>query len=367
MSFLGSIFGGGSSDQAYNPVQNQNVSVDPAILAQQQQFAQQLQQQASGQGPSVADQQLKQALQQQQNSAAATAAGARGVNPGLALRQAQMQQGQNQAQAAQSGAIARAGEALGAEQQLGGTLSGMQQQNLGAQQANQQANLAAQAATRQAGQEQNKQQGSIISGIGSMLGSAAMMMNQGGQVKNYDDGGSVSSGSGPASIIGKMLSAGSQQQSPPSGQAPMSSASTFGQGMGHLLAKFGQSSDPTPGTTAGYGINTTAINPNAKEGDYASLAKGGKVPAMVSPGEIKIPPEKAKRAETAAQYAAYAARTGKKIPGKAKVSGDSLENDTVPMNLDEGSIVVPRSKSKKPEDAAAFVKALLASQRGKKS
>lgn len=58
---------------------------------------------------------------------------------------------------------------------------------------------------------------------------------------------------------------------------------------------------------------------------------------------------------------------GKKVPGKAKVDGDSLKNDTVPALLSPGEIVVPRTAAKDPEKAAAFAKSVaMRSSRKKK-
>lgn len=101
------------------------------------------------------------------------------------------------------------------------------------------------------------------------------------------------------------------------------------------------------------------INPNAANGDWANLAKGGAVPAMVSPGEVYLSPEKVdKVAEGKASPL-----DGEKIKGKAKVKGDSLKNDTVPKTLEEGGIVLPRSvtESKHPHWAAhKFVQQIMA-------
>jgi hypothetical protein len=49
---------------------------------------------------------------------------------------------------------------------------------------------------------------------------------------------------------------------------------------------------------------------------------------------------------------------GSVVPGKAKVDGDSYDNDTVPALLSPGEIVVPRSAAKDPEKAAAFAKSV---------
>jgi hypothetical protein len=53
------------------------------------------------------------------------------------------------------------------------------------------------------------------------------------------------------------------------------------------------------------------------------------------------------------------ASKGGHIPGKAKVEGDSEENDTVPAMLSPGEIVVPRSHAKDPEKAKQFIDHLM--------
>ncbi len=86
----------------------------------------------------------------------------------------------------------------------------------------------------------------------------------------------------------------------------------------------------------------------------AAMSRGGNVPAMVSPGEIYLSPEEASSPEKAAKSAKKKEMKGEKIPGKAKVKGDSLKNDTVSKNLEEGGIVIPRSHSEDPNLAASF-------------
>jgi hypothetical protein len=96
------------------------------------------------------------------------------------------------------------------------------------------------------------------------------------------------------------------------------------------------------------------------------FAEGGKVPAMVSPGEKYLPPQEVKKV-AAGQKEPH--KAGVKIPGQAKVAGDSLKNDTVPMTLEEGGIVIPRSvmNSKDPaEQARKFVAAVLAKKQSKR-
>jgi hypothetical protein len=70
--------------------------------------------------------------------------------------------------------------------------------------------------------------------------------------------------------------------------------------------------------------------------------------------------------------APFTAAKGKKVPGEAKVKGDSLKNDTVPAMLSPGEIVLPRHVTQAPDApqrAAAFVQAIQAKQglkRGKR-
>lgn len=88
------------------------------------------------------------------------------------------------------------------------------------------------------------------------------------------------------------------------------------------------------------------------------MAKGGKVPALLSPGEAYVPPHKVNEVAKGKDPR----QAGEIIPGKAKVKGDSLKNDTVLAQLDEGGIVIPRSimNSKNPaKEASKFVAAIL--------
>lgn len=109
-------------------------------------------------------------------------------------------------------------------------------------------------------------------------------------------------------------------------------------------------------------------DPNGAIGDIlqdimSHLAKGGrimKVPAMLSPDEIYLTPAKAR----AVADGKASPMTGKRVPGKAKVPGDSLKNDVVPAKLEPGGVVIPRSKAKPGDEdrAAKFVAAVLSRQ-----
>lgn len=96
-----------------------------------------------------------------------------------------------------------------------------------------------------------------------------------------------------------------------------------------------------------------------------ALAKGGRVPALVSPGERYLPPKEVEKVAKGKDPL----KAGEKIPGKAKVKGNSYKNDTVPKTLEEGGIVLPKSimESKHPHwEAHKFVSAILAKQGLKK-
>lgn len=94
------------------------------------------------------------------------------------------------------------------------------------------------------------------------------------------------------------------------------------------------------------GSNLSKILPIAMKLAPLLLARGGnvndkpnaKVPAKVSPGEIYLNPKDVKKVAEGKE----SPMSGKKIPGKAKVKGDSYANDTVNANLDAGGIVIPR-------------------------
>lgn len=97
-----------------------------------------------------------------------------------------------------------------------------------------------------------------------------------------------------------------------------------------------------------------------------AAAEGGKVPALVSPGEVYLD----RGAVEKVAKGADPIKSGEKIPGDAKVKGDknSYANDTVPKTLEEGGIILPRSvtQSKNPHWAAhKFVSQLMAKNGGK--
>ena len=105
--------------------QNKGFSNLSDTYGQQKSFAAMLQDAAAGTGgPTLAEQQLKDATARNNANAAGFAAGAKGLNPALAARQALMAQAGNNQQAAGQAVQTRMQEQQAARAQLGGALAG---------------------------------------------------------------------------------------------------------------------------------------------------------------------------------------------------------------------------------------------------
>jgi hypothetical protein len=240
---------------------------------------------------------------------------------------------QTQQQAAGQAAALQAQQQLGAIQGAGNLATTQVGQQMGAQNAATQAQLeqqqqlqAANTAYSQqqaqlAGQQiagQQKLTGGIIGGAMQGIG-AALGMADGGQVPETRSAGTVigsffdKMGQGIAGIDDQ----GKEQQNP------------FSAGFQKLGKGLNQAMKPTP---------ITPINISAQ-----AIAQGGSV------GD--------------------ALKAGGKVPGHAKVAGDSYENDQVHAMLSPGEIVIPRSvaQSANPVDGAARFVAAMQAKKGKKS
>ncbi len=170
-------------------------------------------------------------------------------------------------------------------------------------------------------------------------------MSQGGMVHKYADGGPVSAlgqfyaGNNSANGNGAMYVA--------SPNAPLA------------IAQF----QPQP-QQAPEGLNDKQINAGASALGSANIAPSGAADRYTS--EPNSPIEEEKGGGGGAMKIAklaMAASQGAVVPGKAKVKGDSLKNDTVPAVLSPGEIVIPRSIAQgkdAPKRAAEFVAKVLA-------
>lgn len=453
MSFLSSDLGGQASTPSLLQASNQGQINNE--IASQNALAQQLQTQAAGGGPNPAAQQLKNAVAQNAASNSALAASQRGINPGLAARNA-MEANANQNQQA-AGTAAQLGQqqALNAQQQLGGLLNTQVGQGLQASQAQGQidANIAQSNA-----QNAQSASGGLLGSVGSILGLA-----DGGDVSssptdtaipppipfqpsqpssgNSKSGGGGGGGLGALAALAFLANGGEilrrkfadgNNYIPPAlapGAALPAATNPFAQnmfGLGKSKAAPASAAAPVPAgmpatvqggpalgavptgsvngpqapqsfigkALSGLGskLGSAATNTGQKLGnlgssivqepgkiasdignlfkgspDTTAMAKGGKVPALVSPGERYLPPSEVKKVEKGEKSPMKA---GERIPGKPKVDGavNSYANDTVKKTLKEGGVVLPRNvtlSSDAEKKAIAFMDALKAKRKDK--
>lgn len=264
---------------------------------------------AAGQGPNPAQAMLAQATGANTANQAALMAGQRGAgaNTGLIARQAAQQGAANQQAAVGQGATMQANQALNALNMQGG---------LATQQVGQQANATG-AYNQFAQNEQNNLLNAATQHNNAM--NSANSINAGTANANATATGNLISNIGGAA--GSVMGLANGGQVPP--HAPQSSVANY----------------------------------------FHKMAAGGMVPAMVSPGEVYVPPKNVAKVAAGADPRSQ----GEVIPGKAKVKGDSFKNDTVPKNLAEGGFMIPKSIMESDDvakKAAAFVAAHLA-KRGK--
>lgn len=394
------------STQAYNASQdalNQQAAFMNALKAQngiqnQSDVYNQMQGVANGTGPNPAAAMLANSTGANVANQAALMAGQRGVgaNPALLARQAAMQGANIQQNAAGQGAAMQANQSLNAMNAAGniagqqvGNLAGATQGYNQAAQSEQQNLLGSIAALNNAstgsqnsvnsanGQVANTVAGSQMkAGYGAINGAATgMAMAKGGVVPRYADGGAVAPKSKAAGFL--YGSAPSSEGGGPSVNAmgqPMNNGkgddieSTAGNNLGAAahngmasLFTSNPSVDPDMGSATAMSGGPMEMMEAAGPEAAMMAAKGGKVPAMLSPGEKYLDP---RQARDVAKGKANPME-GKTVPGQAKVKGDSLKNDTVPAKLDPGGVVIPRHvmQSDDPaKNAAAFVAAVLKKQ-----
>ncbi len=418
--FGGALSGMGGGPSAEQLQFNQQVNNQNALRGRMQGFEGQLQNQAQGGGPSVSTTMLKNAQQQNAANANGLAASQRGVNPGMALRQAlQSNAGANQ-QAQATGVAARQQEQLNAQSMLGqnqGQQAGLlnAQVGQGLQASLGQGQIAAQTANANAGRAQSAA-GGLAGGLAGAFGLA-----EGGEVPNIPAfvlNNNPEDSANPFALKGeKKTKSNALQPAPQSGVRPIISTggmtsnvagpmtqqqagpqSFIGKALSNVASIPGKILGGVENTVQGFGneVNRTGQDlksmfagspqsrPDAQSMVYAhpgqgpingqsgdlviAKANGGLVPAMVSPGERYLPPSEVKKVEKGEKSPMKA---GEKIPGKPKVGGatNSYSNDTVHKKLKEGGIVLPRTVTMSPDaekKAMAFMKALQA-KRGNKA
>lgn len=412
MSVISSLFGAQNSYTPTKPVNKFNATspvqggtmqqansqaaggAGPAsgTIGRQNMLSDQLTAAANGQGPSPAQEMLKQQTSQNINTAAGQAASSRGVNPALAMRSAVDSASTANQGAAGQAATLKANEQIAARQQLGQNLSATGGMQLGQQQAGTgllgtaggldlgaqgiNANVAGQNASLDLGTQQLAAgisgqnaginagvAGGILNGVG---GVAAMGFDEGGAVptdpvhaylhqlhqpaQNLAEGGAADFNPEAAEGIPNTADALIVGQNPgPSATAPKPAGAN-------------------PISSVGAGFTQGAQQGQQAEDRFASMhlagtgsiyAHGGAVPARVSPGEVVVPPKVANSPAKAAQLVAHGQN---KVPGQAAVPGDSPANDTVHARLRPGSVVIPRSITQGPnaaKEAASFVQSVM--------
>ncbi len=379
MSFVSNLIGANNGYQANSgagPGSTAQQATDQTnftnVQGNQSDLAKQLLAQSQGQGPNIANLQLQQATNQNNQQGAAAIASQRGMNPALAARIIANQTATNNQNAAGQSGVLRAQQQLAAQQGLAnvyGQQAGESEANLGRLT---QAQTAATSTNAGIAQSNANQNGSIAGGL---LGGAASFLAaaHGGEIESPDkhlERLLISIGSkvhpvhlaGGGDIFGGMTDVGGGTFGPAFSAAYKPQAKKASDPL--LGATDIQSADPVIGNSGVSGLpgaaTSNAINPLETNQTFIA-AHGGLVPAMISPGERVIPPHLVEAVRSGKKKASEVAP---KVPGKAKKKGDSLENDTVPAKLAEGSVVVKRTKADNDADVREF---LLAIQKEKAS
>lgn len=338
-------------------------------LGHQNEVYNQLNNIANGTGPNPAQAALNQNTSANIANQAALMASQRGsaANAGMIARQAAQQGGALQQQAVGQEATLQANQSLSAINQMGGiagqqaaqqaqatgayTSAAQNQENmlLSNLNAQNQARVAQAGQTNQMNAANSATTGALVGNLAGAAGAAAMLA-QGGVVAATKSIPDVTDG--PTSHFGQYAQA--QSGSISTSNNPNAAKNTFNDVMSMSNAIGSSAQTPSAIGSAGPGFKPAMPS--------ASLAKGGKVPALVSPGERYLSPTEAKEV---AKGDKSAMTTGEKIPGKPKVGGakNDYANDTVPKMLETGGIVIPRSVTQAKDaekKAIAFVQAVFA-------
>lgn len=425
---LGGIFGGNGQNSGMfglGQYRTDPYSVNRGAFApdaNEQQYTQQLQNNAYGQGPSPAQLQMQQGLQQATAQSQALAASQRGISPALAARYAAQNQAGMSQNVAQNTGIMRAQEQLNSMNQLGQELQSQRTGRMGLENLQSGNFNYAQGLNEQAYGSAAGHRASAGGGIMSAIGMAAM--NKGGQVQKMADGGMPA----PEFYNHTPPLPGMPDDSAQEGKDQKNAQS----GAGQFLSKFGGGG--ASGGSGGAGGFSGGSMPSAmaKGGQVQRLSFGGmsgiegpgwgnvsmnqfaqpqpaqqvypqqqNYPGAVAPAKqgmqttaaptgfqggkmqspLSMPMQKQPQnpfasignigsgnggilgRQVGGMFGAMSMETGGTVPGQAKVKGDSLKNDKVPAMLSPKEIVLPRSITMSPdapEKAKAFVAAIMA-------
>lgn len=379
---------------AYTPGATEGLGTQEALTGE-------LQGVVSGAGPNAAQTALNANTATNVANTAALQAGQRGAsgNVGLIARQAAQQGAVTQQAAVGEAATLQAQQAIAAQQQLQGLAAtevgqqeGAVQGASNAQQNEQNIIQGANTAANNAGVAMqsniNNANATISAGnaannaatTGGILGAIGSLFAKGGEV-----GAPRMAAGGPlvvAPVAGVPNEVGPWLNSAPAsgGGAPQVGAPSAPPGDSKASAELGKN-------IANLAINATGAAGDSEEDEGENWARGGrvcegphrshvanylaaggvssKVPAMLSPDEVYLNPEAVRKV---VEDGANPMKIGQRIPGKAKKANDSLKNDTVAMDLEEGGVVIPRhitTHKMAPEKAELFVHRALARKKAK--
>lgn len=376
-----------SDQQAFvNALQGQNgIGNQSNVFNQQQQLANQLGQQAQGIGPNPAQAQLAMNTAANTANQAALMAGQRGAgaNAGMIARQAGMQGGANQQNAVGQQAVLQAQQQLAAQQAL------QQQQGMMANVAGQQVGQQAGAIGQYGNMAQNEQQmllnamqgnnQSQIANQSQMNSANAALAQQNAKSQNGMFGGLTNAAGAALPLVATAFG------------GPMAGAAT-----GALMAGGGADKGGlSAGTLVGYhggmvpryaeGGPVTQPNPQPVSSGAQEISKGFRNYSGLDKLKSALGYANGGMSEPQSYFGklqkGYSNRNegtlspsnlsstgslmekGGKVPGEAKVKGDSLKNDVVDAKLSPKEIVLPRSvtlSKNAPDKAREFVAAILA-------
>ena len=315
----------------------------------------QLQGVANGTGPNPAQAMLAQQTGQNIQAQGALMAGQRGAsaNVGLEGRQIAQQGAATQQQAVGQGATLQANQSLGALGQMGNIANTQAGNQIGA--------TAAYTAANQA------QEGNLLNALGQYNATNAGLANTQMQGQQGLLGGGLNAA---GAALGVPAAHGGMIPKPMASGGMTGPQSSFGQFLTTVVGPSGgMSSGPNAGAQSlqkGLGRigGAFASDPDNAEANasYNQIpendAHGGMVDVALSPGEKEILPGNVKDAAGGLIKALT-------VPGKAKVKGDSLKNDTYNTKVPAGTVIVPRTKANDPKKTSSFVQATLA-KRGRK-
>lgn len=363
---------GAAASQAALAQRLQQGDGSSATEARQTALADMLQQQAEGKGPSLAQLQLQQATQANNSQAASAIASQRGINPALAARMIMQNQAAANQQAAAQSAQLRMQEQMGARTMLGSALSAQRGQDISQQQANtQRQGLAAQLLSQQRGQDISQQQM-----YGQLLGTAGNLQQGQNQI-----GLQQAAENARLKMQAQQINAGIATAN---AQAQQGMLGGLLGGMGAAAAQ--KSSGGGGGDSGSGGGDTAGAGDLGGDGSTAYAYRGGEVRGYAYGGEteigdvgksdigeigtslnkdegINVPEKKNGLGGLVSTVGSIASlfQHGGRVPGRASLPGDHLENDTVDAKLSPGEIVLPRSVTQTedaPERAAKFVEAI---------